>query len=112
MKDEAPEKGDFVWLDFDPQTGHEQRGRRPALVVSPWQYNRRTGLALLCPVTGKVKGYPFEVTIPEGLPVRGVILADQVKSQDWRARHAEFICALPRDTLARAVGMLGALLER
>jgi mRNA interferase MazF len=91
----APERGDVVWISFHPQVGHEQSGRRPALVLSPKEYNRKTRLALLCPITSRVKGYPFEVLIPEGLPVSGVILADQVKSLDWNARQAEFLCAIP-----------------
>lgn len=86
----APRRGDLVWLSFDPQAGHEQAGRRPAFVLSPEAYNRKTGLFLACPVTSKVKGYPFEVPIPPGLPVSGVILADQIKSLDWKIRKAEF----------------------
>ena len=84
----VPERGDLVWLSLDPRTGHEQAGRRPALVLSPSAYNRRTGLALCCPITGRVNGYPFEVEIPAGLPIEGVVLADQVKSLDWRVRRA------------------------
>lgn len=91
----APERGDAVWIDFDPQSGHEQSGRRPALVVSPSGDNGRIGPALLCPVTSRVKGYPFEVAIPSGLGVTGVVLADQIKSLDWRSRRAAFVCRLP-----------------
>ena len=83
-----PDRGQIVWIDFDPQSGHEQSGRRPALVVSPADYNEKVGLSLLCPITSQVKGYPFEVEIPKGLGVSGVILSDQVKSLDWRARKA------------------------
>ncbi len=86
----VPRRGDLVWLSFDPQAGHEQAGRRPAFVLSPESYNRKTGLFLACPVTSKVKGYPFEVPLPDGLTVGGVILADQIKSLDWKARRAEF----------------------
>lgn len=75
----VPDRGDVVWLDFTPQAGHEQGGRRPAVVLSPVAYNKKVGLALLCPITSQVKGYPFEVLIPSGSPVTGVILADQVK---------------------------------
>ena len=82
----VPQQGDVVWLDFDPQAGHEQAGRRPAVVVSPGAYNGRVGLALLCPITNQVKGYSFEVKLPEGLGVSGVILADQVKT--WIGRRA------------------------
>ena len=86
----VPRRGDLVWLTFDPQAGHEQAGRRPAFVLSSEAYNRRTGLFLVCPVTSRVKGYPFEVPLPAGLAVSGVILADQIKSLDWKARRAEF----------------------
>jgi mRNA interferase MazF len=79
-----------VWIDFTPQTGHEQAGTRSALVISPRDYNRRVGLALLCPVTTSIKGYPFEVALPAGLKLQGVVLADQVKSLDWRARRARY----------------------
>jgi mRNA interferase MazF len=91
----VPERGDLVWLTFNPQAGHEQAGRRPAVVLSPATYNGKVGLALLCPITSQVKGYPFEVALPEGLPINGVILADQVKSLDWKVRQAEKICSLP-----------------
>ena len=93
-----------------PQAGHEQAGRRPAVVLSPQIYNRRTGLAVFCPVTSQVKGYPFEVLIPSGLPVSGAVLSDQVKSLDWRACRVEPICALPADTVAEIQGKLGTLL--
>lgn len=86
----VPKRGDLVWLTFDPQAGHEQAGRRPAFVLSPEPYNRKTSLFLACPVTSRVKGYPFEVALPAGLPVSGVILADQIKSLDWKERKAQF----------------------
>ena len=85
----VPETGDFVWLTFDPQAGREQAGRRPALVLSPRIYNAKSGLALVCPITNQAKGYPFEVAVPAGHGATGVILADHVKSVDWRARRAE-----------------------
>ena len=85
----VPEAGDFVRLTFDPQAGREQAGRRPALVLSPRIYNARSGLALACPITNRAKGYPFEVAVPAGQGVTGVILADHVKSVDWKARRAE-----------------------
>lgn len=106
----VPRRGDVVWLTFNPQAGHEQAGRRPAVVLSPLSYNAKVGLALLCPITSAVKGYPFEVPIPNGLPASGVILADQVKSLDWRARDAEFICALPADVTREALQKVGLLL--
>ena len=107
----VPDRGDAVWLTLDPQTGHEQAGRRPALVLSPAAYNGRVGLALFCPITNQVKGYPFEVPLPPGLPVTGVILADQVKSLDWRARRAAFICHLPEAIVREALGKLATLLS-
>jgi len=105
-----PERGDAVWLQFNPQAGHEQAGHRPALVLSPTSYNERVGLAILCPITNQVKGYPFEVQIPNGLKISGVILSDQVKSLDWRARKATFICALPEDTVTEAIQKLATLI--
>ena len=84
----VPDRGDLVWLDFGPQAGHEQSGRRPALVLSPAAYNAKVGLALCCPITSQVKGYPFEVPVPEGAAIAGAVLADQVRSLDWRARRA------------------------
>jgi len=91
----VPDRGDAVWLDFDPQSGHEQAGRRPAIVLSPAGYNRKVGLAIFCPVTTRIKGYPFEVVIPEGLKISGVILADQVKNFDWTVRKTKLITRLP-----------------
>ena len=106
VKRYVPERGDVVWLNFTPQAGHEQAGHRPALVLSPAAYNGKTGLMLCCPITSQVKGYPFEVPIPDGLPVSGTILSDQVKSLDWRARRAEFACRLPRPTTMEVLARL------
>jgi len=106
----TPKRGDVVWLSFNPQAGHEQAGRRPAVVLSPEAYNARTGLALFCPVTSQVKGYPFEVAIPDNERVSGVILADQVKSLDWRVRQAEWIISLPAHTVEEVLAKLGTLL--
>jgi mRNA interferase MazF len=106
----VPERGDFVWLTFYPQAGHEQSGRRPALVLSPASYNGRTGLALLCPITSQTKGYPFEVSLPSGLPVTGVILSDHVKSLDWRARNVVFIAQAPSQITAAVLQKLNTLL--
>jgi len=108
----VPDRGDAVWLTFDPQAGHEQAGRRPAIVLSPRAYNDRSGLALLCPMTTQIKGYPFEVLIPEGLPVSGAILADQVRSLDWHARKSTRICRLPHETMDEVLGKLETLLKR
>ena len=107
----VPERGDVVWLQFDPQAGHEQAGKRPALVLSPSAYNGRVGLALLCPITSQRKGYPFEVPLPADLRVQGVVLADQVKSLDWRFRRAERIDKVPQAVLDEAVAKIRALLE-
>ncbi|MEE8523350.1 MAG: endoribonuclease MazF [Thermoanaerobaculia bacterium] len=107
----APKRGDVVWITLQPQAGHEQAGRRPALVVSPLAYNKKVGLALLCPMTRQAKGYPFEVVLPDGLPARGVILADQVKSLDWRARRAEYFCTLDGATTSAVIERIERLLE-
>lgn len=106
----VPECGDVVWITLNPQAGREEAGRRPAVVVSPQSYNGKVGLAIFCPVTGQIKGYPFEVLIPAGLPVTGAILSDQVKSLDWRARKAELICALPARTISEVLEKLATLL--
>lgn len=106
----VPRRGDIVWLTFNPQAGHEQAGRRPAVVLSPLSYNAKVGLALLCPITSAIKGYPFEVNLPHGLPISGVILADQVKSLDWQARAVEFICALPDAVTREVLQKIGLLL--
>lgn len=107
----VPSRGDFVWLEFDPQSGHEQAGRRPALVISPREYNQRAGLALCCPVTSRVKGYPFEVCVPTGQTVEGAVLADQVKSLDWRGRRAAWIAAAPAEVLDEAVAKILVLVD-
>jgi mRNA interferase MazF len=106
----VPDRGHLVWLGFSPQAGHEQAGRRPAVVLSPRSYNGKVGLLLACPVTSQQKGYPFEVPIPEGLPVNGVVLADQIRSLDWRARKALFICALPTDVVEELLGKASVLI--
>jgi len=107
----VPERGDVVWLTFDPQAAHEQAGRRPAVVLSPAIYNAKTGLALFVPITSQVKGYPFEIVLPEGLDVSGAVLADHVKSLDWRARRAELLCRLPADIAAQVVRRTAVLLR-
>jgi mRNA interferase MazF len=106
----GPGRGDIVWLTFNPQAGHEQAGRRPALVLSPAAYNRKVGLAIFCPVTNQVKGYPFEVLIPKGLKASGAILTDQVKSLDWKSRNVEFICEIPEEITAMVLKKLNTLL--
>jgi mRNA interferase MazF len=110
MASYCPRHGDIVWLHFDPQAGHEQSGHRPALVLSPESYNRKIGLALLCPITSQVKGYPFEVAVPPGLDVSGAVLSDQVKSFDWRARKVRFACRVPPEILQEVLAKLDTLL--
>jgi len=109
-RDYVPQCGDIVWITLNPQAGHERAGRRPAVVISPGNYNGKVGLAILCPITNQVKGYPFEVLLPAGLPVAGAILSDQVKSLDWRARNVELICTLPPETISEVLQKLGTLL--
>jgi len=106
----APDAGDLLWLNFDPQRGREQSGRRPALVLSPAAYNSKTSLALVCPVTSHVKGYPFEVQLPPSLGVSGVVLVDQLKSLDWRERNAETAGRVPDEFLSEILARLAPLL--
>jgi mRNA interferase MazF len=107
----VPDRGDVVWLNFNPQVGHEQAGKRPAFVLSPASYNRKVGLALFCPITNKVKGYPFEVDLPEELDVTGTVLSDQIKSLDWKARNATFICQLSDETIEQVLVKATTLLR-
>jgi mRNA interferase MazF len=106
----VPDRGDLVWLQFDPQIGHEQAGTRPALTLSPRAYNEKVGLAIFCPVTSNEKGYPFEVKIEEQ-KIRGVILADQVKSLDWRKREAQFIVKAPAKVVIEVIKLLSTLVN-
>lgn len=108
--EEAPERGDAVWIDMSPQAGREQAGRRPAVVLSPRSYNAKVGLAIVCPVTSRVKGYGFEIAIPDGLPLSGVALADQVRSLDWRVRPADFIARLPVESVEAILAKVRVLL--
>lgn len=107
----VPARGDIVWINFDPHAGHEQAGHRPALVVSPEAYNGKVGLALLCPITRQAKGYPFEVRIPSDGPVGGVVLADQLKSLDWRARRANFRGRAPEGVVEDVLELLAVLIR-
>ena len=107
----VPKRGDVVWISFNPQIGHEQAGRRLALIVSPVEYNRKVGLALLCPITSRVKGYPFEVQPPAGHKVSGAILADQMKSLDWRARRADYFCELDETIVSEVLRKVLLLLS-
>jgi mRNA interferase MazF len=106
-----PRRGDMVWLEFDPQAGHEQAGRRPAVVVSPEAYNSKVGLALFCPITNQKKGYPFEVDIPDRLSIKGVILSDQIRNLDWKARKAKYITSLPKHVLQELIAKLKTLID-
>jgi len=106
----APDRGDLVWLTFDPRAGHEQRGRRPALTLSPRAYNALVGLALFCPVTGQTKGYAYEVALPPKGKVTGVVLADQIRSLDWRARDAQFAGKAPDKSLEEVIAKLRTLI--
>ena len=107
----VPNCGDVVWITLNPQSGHEQAGRRPAIVLSPKTYNNKTGLAIFCPITSQIKGYPFEVLLPEGIPVSGAILADQVKNLDWRARNSELVCTLSDEITSEVLQKLNTLLS-
>ncbi len=106
-----PDRGDVVWIDFSPQVGHEQSGMRPAVVISPKSYNQKIGLAILCPVTSQVKGYPFEVSIPQTEGVGGVVLCDQVKSLDWKTRRVKFLCHLPDSVTHEVLKKMGPLVS-
>ena len=107
----VPRCGDVVWITLNPQAGHEEAGRRPAVVISPQSYNGKVGLAIFCPITSQIKGYPFEVLIAAGLPVAGAILSDQLKGLDWGARNAELICTLPTETISEVLQKLATLLS-
>lgn len=111
MKTLCPRRGEVVWLNFDPQAGHEQAGRRPALVLSPDSYNEKSSLILVCAITSLTKGYPFELLIPPGYEVTGWILADHVRSVDWRARRAERLCKIPDEVVAMVLDQLGLLVH-
>lgn len=107
----APRKGDLIWLDFNPQAGHEQAGRRPALVLTSSMFHRATGLMFACPITSRVRGLPFEVALPAGLSVSGVILVHHARSVGWKARNADVIGAVPEETLFQVLDILNAVVE-
>lgn len=113
MKAEAyvPDRGDIVWLQFDPQAGHEQSGRRPAMVISPKSYNAKAGLALFCPITAQVKGYPFECQLPESGRIQGSILSDHIKSLDWRARDARLVERAQDEVIGAVTALVLALVD-
>ena len=107
----VPARGDVVWLERTPRAGSEQAGHRPALVVSPRSYNQKVGLALVCPITSRVKGYPFEVELPPGLEAQGAILCDQIKSLDWRARRATRLGSVPGTVMHEVTARILALVD-
>ena len=107
----CPERGDIIWLNFNPQSGHEQKGKRPAIVLSPMQYNSKVGLAVICPITNQIKNYPFEVQLPEKLKITGVILSDQIKSLDWKIRNAEFIAKVPASIVEETINKFSTLID-
>jgi len=107
----VPERGDVVWLPFNPQAGHEQAGHRPALVVSPKSYNQKVGLALFCPITSHIKGYPFEVVLPGEGRASGAVLSDQIKSLDWRVRKAKRISKVSKDVVKEVMAKISTLIE-
>lgn len=104
-----PKRGDVVWLNFTPQAGHEQMGTRPALILTPEKYNRKTGLAVCCPITSNVKGYPFEVTI-SGKKINGAVLSDHLKNLDWKVRKAKFIEKASKEVLEQCSMKISALI--
>lgn len=108
---QVPERGDVVWLEFNPQAGNEQAGHRPALVISPRSYNRKVGLALVCPITARLKGYPFEVELPHGLEAKGAILCDQLKSLDWRVRRAKRLGSVPDSVMQEVTARILVLVD-
>ena len=111
MTEYVPGTGDLIWVNFSPQLGHEQAGRRPAVVLSPRLYNQNAGLLIACPITSKVKGYPFEVPLPSGSRMQGVILADHLKSLDWRRRQAEKAGKIPGAVMEQVRELIAALLQ-
>lgn len=105
-----PDAGDLVWISLDPKAGHEQVGRRPALILSSRIYNGKALLAIACPITSQIKGYPFEVPLPVGGEIAGVILADHIRNLDWRARRVEYAGKVPAETMVEVQERLRALL--
>lgn len=111
VKNYVPDQGDIVWLDFNPQQGHEQKGRRPALVLSFKEYNEKIGLAIFCPITSKIKGYPFEVEVV-GKKIKGCVLSDQIKSLDWTVRNIEFIEKIKNEKLEEVINTVLLLIKK
>jgi mRNA interferase MazF len=111
IKPYIPDRGDIVWVQFTPHAGHEQAGERPAIIVSPAAYNQKTSLALMCPITSRAKGYPFEVALPDDLEISGVVLADQIKNLDWQARNARLALKAPPEVTNEVLAKIKVLLE-
>ena len=107
----VPRRGDIIWLRFGQQAGHEQADRRPALILSPQKYNERSSVALACPITSRVRDWPFEVRMPPNGTVTGVVLADQIRSLDWRNRNARFANRAPRSVVAEVLAKVRLLLD-
>ncbi len=107
----VPQRGDIVWLDFNPQSGQEQKGRGPAITISPHSYNQKTGLAIFCPITSQEKGYPFEVDVKGCAKIAGVVLVDQIKSLDWQVRNAVYICKVNKATIDKITNLIGLLIS-
>ncbi|WP_340081408.1 type II toxin-antitoxin system PemK/MazF family toxin [Terribacillus sp. FSL K6-0262] len=115
---ETPDRGDLIVINFNPQAGHEQAGRRTGIVLSPKNFNDKTGFAVVCPITNQEKGYPFEVALPEGgfpvpsgNPVTGVILSDQIKSLDWKARNIKVIGPAPAEVVEECLAKVATYLQ-
>jgi mRNA interferase MazF len=106
----VPKQGDFVVVSFDPQSGHEQKGRRPALVISKTVFNRHTGMAMLCPLTNTFRNFPFHVAVPTGSKLTGYIMVEQIKSVDYGSRKAKFVEKAPRPVVDDVLGILDACL--
>ena len=111
VKKYTPNRGDIVTINFNPQSGREQAGKRPALIISPKSYNAKTGLALACPITSKVKNYPFETKLPKQIKTKGVVLSDHVKNLDWQTRRVKFIEKLPNSQTEEVIYKLSILLD-
>lgn len=107
----APGRGDLVFISFSPQSGHEQAGNRPAIVLSPKSFNQATGFAVFCPITSKQKGYPFEVKLPDDLLIHGVILTDQVKSLDWKSRNIKIVGQAPNESVQDCLDLISTFLS-
>jgi mRNA interferase MazF len=107
----CPKLGDIISINFDPQAGREQSGRRPAIVLSSLEYNSKTDLAIVCPITSKLKAYPFEVKIPDGFDVYGAVLSDHIKSLSWKDRDSKYICDAPPDVIEEVKAKIAAILD-